>query len=275
MNGTSRVEEADPTVEAATPASLARRAQSAWCVGIGLCLAAVVGNVVTGMQVAAATRHRPVKDHRWQVATSADGPAAVALPCATCAPDLVLRCLEPGRGILRLSLPGAVVANGRDGAAKQLRLAVDGTRERRRAITRQGGHWRARGGGRRGFTPTIDLASDDRLLSRLADGRLLQVDFYGQRSFVGLRGAAGPLETILKRCRPPDQAAVGRHCTWVVVFGCSTVRTNAARLAGEVPHGFVRAGDGGYCAVVAHQDLASARNIAAHVAGYVERSCLY
>lgn len=226
------------------------------------CLAA---GIVWNSPGAAATRTQPYKDHRWQGVTIAGLPAAIATRCADCPAEIVLRCLARGRGLMQLELLGAAVANGRVGATKQIRLTIGADSERRRALTiRQP----------RGFTPVIKLAADDLLLGRFERGGVLRINFYGQRSVIGLRGAAGPVAQVRNACLPMDSPVQLRHCTWSVVMGCHAERRAVAAVARTIPDAFVRETSDGYCATLASDDLAGAQARASRYGGYVARSCL-
>jgi len=213
----------------------------------------------------AATRTHPAKKHRWQSIAIAGQPAVVALPCPNCDPDVVLRCLGPGRGLMRLELPGARVANGRASATKQIRIVVDGDLLRRRATTQKTPL---------GYTPVLDLAFDDALLDRLSKAKLVRLNFYGQRSFVGLEGAAGPIRRLRHLCQPAPPHSVRRHCIWSVVITCSPVRSLPDEVVKSNKKAFVRKSSNGYCAVIATSDLAHARALVKSVGGRLERSCL-
>ncbi|MFY0613610.1 MAG: hypothetical protein JXQ99_18915 [Hyphomicrobiaceae bacterium] len=213
----------------------------------------------------AATRTTPQKDHRWQLVTLNGLPTAIAARCADCLPDIELRCLTRGRGLMELSIPGAAVANGRAGASKQIRLSLGAHSARRRALTRRHS---------RGFVPVLQLAVDDALLDLVQGESVLKINFYGQRSFVGLRGAARPVEQVRAACLPTAAPMSKRHCTWAVVVECFARRERAVVAAKALPGAFAKARAGRFCVIVTSAHLASAQARAAAFGGYVERSCL-
>lgn len=224
----------------------------------------VVGLLLTST-AQPATRLKPEKDHRWQLVMLDGLPSAIATRCPDCPADLELRCLARGRGLMQLTIAGAAVANGRAGASKQIRLSLGDRSLRRRALT----HRRPRG-----FTPTIQLAVDDVLLDRLARETVLKVNFYGQRSYIGLRGAARPVGQVRAACLAAVTAVPKRHCTWSVVIECLAKRAAAAASAAVLAGAFVKARSEGFCVIITSDDLASAQARAAQNGGYVERSCL-
>lgn len=213
----------------------------------------------------AATRTKPQTDHRWQLVTIDGLPVAIATRCADCLADLELRCLVRGRGLMQLTIAGAAVANGRAGASKQIRLSLGAHSERRRALTQRRP---------RQFTPIIQLAVDDALLDRLASETTLKINFYGQRSYVGLRGAAGPVQQVRAACLAAVTPIPRRHCTWAVIVECLAKRDAAVAAARAVPRGFVKARAEGFCVITANTDLATAQARVVEYGGYVERSCL-
>ena len=213
----------------------------------------------------AATRVKPKSDHRWQLVVLDGLPAAVATRCADCPADLELRCLARGRGLMQLTIAGAAVANGRAGASKQIRLSLGDHGERRRALTHRHP---------RGFTPVMQLAVDDALLDRLAAATVLKINFYGQRSYTGLRGADRPVAQVRAACFGDVTPVPKRHCTWAVIVNCFAKREAAVTTARALRGAFVKARAEGFCVIDTSTDLASAQARAAQHGGYVERSCL-
>jgi hypothetical protein len=216
-------------------------------------------------QANAATRAQPTKNHRWQITTADRLTTAIAQPCTECTADLMLSCLARGRGLMRLTFPVASVANGRPDASKQIRLIIDRTIQPRRAITIKTP---------RGYTPVIDIAADDPLLDALSKASLLELGFYGQRSFVGLANAAASITHVRAICQSDKRPVPTRHCTWSISIACSSQRTTAQAAAKEVPTAFVRKTPNGYCAVIAISDLALAKAHAAKLGAPMRRSCL-
>lgn len=208
-------------------------------------------------------KHQP--RHRWQSVLIAGLPAAIAVPCRDCAPDLILRCAARGQGLMQLEMPVATVANGRDGASKQVRLIVANNIEHRRSITRKT---------RRGFQPAIEFATDDRLLLRLSGNGVLNLRFYGQTRLVALAGASGPIATARRACAPAGQPATPHHCTWTVILACSANRRSAAATAAATPEAFVRKSEDVYCATIATDDLGHAKALVARFTARLQRSCL-
>jgi hypothetical protein len=228
-------------------------------------LLVVLLTVLAINQTSAATRTQPTKDHRWQVTTAGRLTTAIAQPCTECAADLMLSCLARGRGLMRLTLPVASVANGRPEASKQIRLIIDRAIQPRRAITIKTA---------RGYTPVIDLAVDDPMLDALSRASLLELGFYGQRSFVGLANAATAITQVRTICQSGTRPVPARHCTWSITVSCSPQHKAAEAAANDVPAAFVRKTRTGYCAVIAISDLALAKARAAKLGARLERSCL-
>jgi len=166
---------------------------------------------------------------------------------------------------MRLTLPVARVANGRPDASKQIRLIIDGVVQQRRAVTIKTP---------RGYTPVIDLAADDPVLDVLSKATLLELSFYGQRSYVGLAGAAQSIANVRAICQSGPHPAASRHCTWSITVACSPRRKIAQAAANTVADAFVRKTANGYCATVAVHDLALAKTRAARLGAPLIRSCL-
>ena len=230
-----------------------------------VCVLLVLLVAFAGHQASAATRAQPTKNHRWQITTSDRLTTAIAQPCAECTADLMLSCLMPGRGLMRLAFPVASVANGRSDASKQIRLIIDRNIQPRRAIMTKTS---------RRYTPVIDLAADDPLLDALSKALLLELSFYGQRSFVGLANAAASITRVREICQSKDRPVPTRHCTWSITVACSSQRTTAQAVAKEVPTAFVRKTPNGYCAVIAVSELVLAKARAAQLGIPMRRSCL-
>jgi hypothetical protein len=222
--------------------------------------------VLISPTVFAATPLGPSKDHRWYSVMAGSMPSAQAVRCRDCRADLVLRCVERGRGLMELTLLGASVSNGRAGATKQIRLTFGVDQMRRRALTQRQLH---------AYTPVIELGVDDPVLDRLAAGGVLRISFYGQRSFVGLHGAAAAaVGKVRAICRPAGRKVSGRHCIWAAVISCSSDRSGAEAVRKDIPHSFIRVTADGYCVTLAREALATAKAHVARYGGHVERSCV-
>ena len=120
----------------------------------------------------------------------------------------------------------------------------------------------------------MHLAVDDALLDRLSGESVLKIGFYGQRSHVGLRGAARPVARVRAACLAGVRPIPRRHCTWSVIVACMGQRAAAVSGARALEGAFVKARPEGFCVIVTSTDLAAARARAAYHGGYVERSCL-
>lgn len=220
-----------------------------------------------------ATRTQPATNHTWQLTTIEGAKTAVAFTCPDCPPALTLRCPHRHRGLLELSIPAASVANGRHRASKQIRLTVGSKTLRRRATTIKTAA---------GYTPVIDLATDDPLVNELTSGGLLKLNFYGQRAVVGLKRAGIPIGQVISSCRPlsphtidsSPAIAPNRHCIWLIVTACAghpdTLRQSVPRVKGAT----VRRISDRHCLTWAETDLSAAKAKAARLGGHLQRSCL-
>lgn len=221
--------------------------------------------VLISSLVRAGTPLRPTTDHHWYSVMAGGLPSAHAVRCSDCRADLLLRCVGRGRGLMELTLAGAAVSNGRVGAAKQILLSFGSELMRRRALTQRQSH---------GFTPIIEMGVDDPVLDHLVTSDVVKINFYGQRSFIGLRGAAVPVGKVRAICRPADQKVSGRHCIWAAVIACNSDRFGAEAVRKSVPHSFIRSTADGYCVTLASEALATAKAHVGRYGGYVERSCV-
>lgn len=212
-----------------------------------------------------ATPLRPFKAHQWQVVLLDGLPSAQAFSCNECQPDLILRCVAAGRGLIELRLAGATVSNGRGGATKQIGFSFGSDRLQRRAVTQRLS---------RGYTPVVELGFDDDLLEHLSESQLLKISFYGQRSYVGLRDASGPIGQVVEACRPRGFRDGTQYCVWAAVIICSSDRVEAEAVRQDISASFIRVTADGYCAVLASEALATAKARVSRFGGHLERSCL-
>ncbi len=239
----------------------------------------------------------------WQLGRYDGAQAALALQCPTCPVLLALACPVAGRGLLRLSLPGAAVANGRNGATKQVRIIIDDTIVWRRATTRHRtvaidiparsrdlDHGAPPDSGADDifkrvmrFEPQIDLASDDRILDRalgasLERGGRMVINFYGQKTLISLDGAASVISTVRRMCQPKAARSAahpqGRHCVWSLKLGCHPTRRAALEAGKNHSGAIVREMAEGYCLALTFDDLNRAKAQASRLNGVIERSCL-
>ena len=239
-------------------------------------LALLIGPLVTTAPyrtAGATTLTTPPKQHAWQAVRAGGTITARAFACPTCPAALELACTgDKGSGLLELALPVAGVANGRDGASKQMRFIIGDTVLQRRAETRrEDGH----------FVPHVALAADDALLDRMAAGSLLETSFYGQRAYVGLGPAAHDAIAIARAaCAGPGVLALGptgipQLCTWHVALGCHPTEI-AASKAGRAYAGatVLSHGEAGWCLAAVINDLAAARALFGRHGTGLTRSCV-
>lgn len=249
-----------------------------WCC-CGAARSAVLGLIgflalSMGDDGVAATRLAPKKQHHWQAIGPAPHQIVEARACTDCPAALELKCLGgPGSGLLELSFPGGGVANGREGATKQIRLIIGGHVMQRRATTLS----------RDGlFVPHVALGADDIVFTRLERADLVELNFYGQRAYVGVgeegqraihdvRAACWP---DLERTRPKSQDTA--ICTWQVPLGCFP-HERAAQKAGRAHavRTVLTRRDVSWCANAVIDDLAAARTFAGQQQTYPRRSCLW
>lgn len=228
--------------------------------------------LVTFVTVAHAPAREPSADeiasHRWRFVLSGSVATAIAVPCQDCSPDAILQCPAAGRGLMRLTLPVARVANGRIDGSKQIRLSVGAAEWRHRAITPATLD---------NFTPVIEFGRDDPLFGALIDATdqsLLRLSFYGQHRSIGLAGAAEAIGEVRQACEPEQRPTPSRHCIWAVVVECAAARQPAAASAAANKGAFVRRMPQGHCVMLASPDLARAKLRATSLGGHVERHCL-
>lgn len=226
---------------------------------------AAVSFLVTSATAFGSTPLRAFKAHIWRFVLLSEQPTAQAFSCRGCEADLILRCVTPGRGLIELKLVSAAVSNGRNGATKQIRFSFGSDQLWRRAVTQRLAS---------GYAPLVELGYDDDLLDHLAKNQLLKISFYGQHSYVGLRGAAGAISMVLEACRPTGTQGRARHCVWTSVVACSSDRAEAEVLRNSIPASFIRSVSDGHCVSLASEVLATAKARVVRYGGHVERSCL-